>query len=92
MTFPTDDSAGQSMKLVDLKIERHRWGANAGQYSGQITFESKAGIVGLNLNDEQCARMFAVVADGIVETAKAAAMELTREAMATIAKPALVIK
>jgi len=65
------------MNLVKLEIERIRYGDDKGQFKGAISFDNKLGQVSLTLSKEQCDNLFRVCADGIVETAKAAATELT---------------
>jgi hypothetical protein len=63
--------------LKKLEIERIQWGADKGQFKGVIQFENDQGSVVLNLSPARCEQLFAVVADGIVETAKEAAHNLT---------------
>ncbi len=83
-----DTSPNKEMRLKKLEVARISYGANAGQYEGKICFESEGGEITLNMSPDHCARMFAVVAEGIVQTAKDCALTLTEEAMATIAKRA----
>ncbi len=73
------------MSLRKIEIEIVTYGEKKGTYEGEITFDSPTGSVGLCLNDEQCAKMFAVVADGVIETAKEVALILVEEARATLA-------
>ena len=65
------------MQLNKLVIERKRYGSNEGQYEGHISFDNELGKVDIRLSAEQCNELFRVCADGIVETAKDAARELT---------------
>jgi hypothetical protein len=65
------------MQLNSLKIERQKWGRNEGQYVGVIKFDNEVGNVSIKLSEEKCKELFMVCADGIVETAKVAARELT---------------
>lgn len=65
------------MQLKKLQIERERWGENKGQYVGVITFDNELGEVSIKLSEEKCRELFMVCADGIVDTAKSAARELT---------------
>lgn len=86
--FNGDMKKGDPMRLQKLEIERVPYGEMKGQYKGQIQFEGPTGAVALTLTAEQCAKLFTVVADGVIGTAREVAETLTREAMATIAKPA----
>ncbi len=65
------------MNLVKLQIERENWGAEKGKYNGIIEFDNELGKVAIKLTHEKCKELFNVVAEGIVETAKIAASELT---------------
>ena len=65
------------MKLNTLKIERERWGKNEGKFTGSIKFDNELGEISVNLSPEQCDKLFAVIAEGIIDTAKEAANELT---------------
>ena len=65
------------MKLDRLNIEQVRYGANKGAYEGTIRFHNELGEVAIRLSPAQCDELFKVCAEGIVETAKAAAAELT---------------
>ena len=64
------------MLLTSLKIERQRFGEHKGQCLGEIVFENEGGKVSVNLTPERCNQLFAVVADGIIDTASIAAKEL----------------
>ena len=65
------------MKLDRLTIEQVRYGTNKGAYEGTISFHNELGKVAIRLSPAQCDELFKVCAEGIVETAKAAAAELT---------------
>ena len=65
------------MQLRKLKIERSWYGKNEGQYVGEIEFDNELGQVALKLTHERCEELFSICADGIVETAKKAAEEMT---------------
>jgi hypothetical protein len=65
------------MLLKKLEIERARWGENEGKHRGKITFDGDAGEVTLNLTPELCNKIFEICADGLIETAKEAASNLT---------------
>ena len=65
------------MQLNTLRIERKEFGKDAGKFAGYIKFNNELGEVRLNLSPEQCDKLFAVVAEGIIDTAKEAANELT---------------
>jgi len=65
------------MQLVKLEIERVKYGSDKGQFKGAIQFDNELGEVAIRLSEKQCNSLFAVCADGIVDTAKAAAEELT---------------
>lgn len=65
------------MQLVELEIKRERWGENKGQFTGAMRFDNELGEVAIKLSPEKCEQLFKICADGIVETAKAAANELT---------------
>lgn len=66
-----------SMILRKLEVERERWGPMKGTFSGSIEFEGDDGAVKLKLSNEQCEKMFAIVAEGVIETAKEVAHNLT---------------
>ncbi len=65
------------MNLLKLEIERQLWGTDKGQYVGKIQFDNELGLVAIKLTPEKCDELFRVCADGIVDTAKLAAKELT---------------
>ena len=76
------------LTLKKLQLERCDWNHKAefGKVTGKIVFDGERGEISLNLTDDQVHRMFLVVADSIVATAKEAASALLVEAQATIAK------
>ena len=65
------------MVLEQLRISRNHYGPDKGEFVGSIEFKNKLGRVEMKLSPEQCQKLFLVVADGIVDTAKEAANELT---------------
>ena len=65
------------MNLSKLEIERERFGKNKGEYRGRIVFDNEHGMVSLHLTPEHIEKIFALCADAIVDTAKAAANEMT---------------
>ncbi|HXS04867.1 MAG TPA: hypothetical protein VN731_10350 [Rhodanobacter sp.] len=65
------------MILQELKIEIERWGENKGQYKGAAKFGDERGEVSLNLSSEHIDQIFSVCANGIIETAKRAASDMT---------------
>lgn len=65
------------MNLVDLEIERERFGKNKGQFRGKIKFDNEHGEVSLRLTQKHIDSIFEVCADAIVSTAKDAAREMT---------------
>lgn len=76
------------MQLQKLEIEREwRSGPNKGQHVGKIVFDGEAGEVLLKLTPELCHRMFLLVAEGVIGTAKEAASALVLEAQAGLATP-----
>ena len=68
---------GNNMQLLKLEIKREQWGADKGKFTGAISFDNKLGEINVNLSPWQCDKLFAVVAEGIIDTAKEAANELT---------------
>lgn len=72
------------MKLESLRI-RENYG-NRDQYVGEIEIKGEAGKLALVLNHEQCRKLLDVVADAMVETAKAVAMNLTAECITVAAE------
>lgn len=70
------------MKLLKLSIERHTWGNRKGQFSGEATFTGETGQITLHLNDHHIEQMLLVCADGIIDSAKAAARMFVQEALA----------
>jgi hypothetical protein len=77
------------MELMGLKIELVRWGERKGSYEGEATFAGEKGTVTLVLDERRCRMLFDVCADGIVETAKSAARDLTSACIEHAEKPAL---
>ncbi len=65
------------MNLLKLEIERELWGTNKGQYVGEIQFDNELGLVAIKITPEICDELFKICADGIIDTAKLAAKELT---------------
>ena len=65
------------MQLESLRIERMAWGKNEGMLEGYIVFKNRNGEVKLFLNDEVSSRLLAIVADGVVESSKQIANDLT---------------
>ena len=65
------------MNLVSLKIERERWGSNEGKHKGMIKFDNELGEVAIILNDEMMQKIFSTCAEGLINTAKVAATNLT---------------
>ena len=65
------------MKLRKLDIKRITYGEGVGGYEGTISFDNELGSISVKLSSSQCDRLFEVCADGIIETAKEAARELT---------------
>jgi hypothetical protein len=73
------------MNLKSLSIERNYhsfdWkGAKPGEHHGEIVFDTPTSEVKFKLSEEHCAKIFAVVADAIIEVAKCAATSLMIEA------------
>lgn len=65
------------MILEKLNIRLMEYGDQKGQHVGEVTFAGKAGKVSLNLTPELCNRIFSVCADGLIATAKEAAVNMT---------------
>lgn len=64
------------MNLNKLIIERIKYGDDVGSFKGTVSFDNEKGKVDIVLSPEHCEKIFAVVADGIVDTAKEAAKNL----------------
>lgn len=79
------------MKLKSLEIVMNEWGPDKGKYTGKIRVEGDAGSVAISLNPETCAKLFAVVAGGIVQCAKEVAEQLTVECVAALPSDTLKI-
>lgn len=76
------------MLLKNLNLWRaESYMPNAGKLMGEITFESPAGKVSMVLPEEHCARILALVADGLVASSREVAEELTAQIIS--AAPAL---
>ena len=67
------------MILDELKIERIRYGHHQGKHRGNIRFSNDSGEVSLKLNQELCNKIFEICAEGLIETAKEAANNMTCE-------------
>ena len=65
------------MKLQRLEIKRITYGDDAGSFEGKMSFDNEFGSIAVKLSSAQCDKLFKVCADGIIETAKEAARELT---------------
>lgn len=65
------------MILSKLQIERNKWGKNKGQFEGKISFDNDDGEISIKLTPDRCQQIFQVCADGLIDTAKEAATELT---------------
>ncbi|MCH9645317.1 MAG: hypothetical protein K0U08_01525 [Proteobacteria bacterium] len=65
------------MEFKNLEIERAGWGDKKGCLKGRIRFGNDKGNIVLNLNQSHIDRIFEVVADTMIDTAKEAAQELT---------------
>jgi len=65
------------MQLKSLRIAKVEYGTDKGQFKGVIEFSNNLGSVELTLSSDQCNGLFKVCADGIVDTAKAAAENLS---------------
>jgi hypothetical protein len=63
------------MNFKSLSIERKSWGKN--ELQGSVVFGNNRGRINLQLTDEHINKIFGVVADTMIETAKEAAAELT---------------
>lgn len=61
------------MILTSLQIRLVEYGQYKGQYRGGAAFVGKHGSVEINLTPDMCEKIFAVCADGIIETATEAA-------------------
>ena len=69
------------MNFKKLQIERMTYGPNKGKNAGVISFDGNAGEISLILSPEQCHKLFAVIGEAIVDTAKDAANNLTAECL-----------
>lgn len=67
------------MELESLNITRVAWGDNAGKLDGNIMFKNPKGKVQIILSDSAAQRILEICAEGLVETAKIVANELTAE-------------
>lgn len=66
------------MKLKQLRIEAEKnWKTGITSYVGKIEFGDERGSVNLTLTPEQCDKLFVVVGDGLIETARVVAKEMT---------------
>ncbi len=65
------------MQFNKLEIERDRWGSDKGKLKGSVYFSNEAGCISLKLNQSHIDKIFDIVADSMIETAKDAANELT---------------
>ena len=64
------------MLLKRLEIQREYWVVGK-PLKGSIEYEDPVGEVKITLDEEQCARMLAIVADALVVSTKKIANELT---------------
>jgi hypothetical protein len=71
------------MTLKRLVIDLMEYGPNKGQYTGKMTFAGEHGDVQINVSPEACAKMFPLVSEGIIGTAREIAEKLTAECIAT---------
>ena len=66
------------MQLESLYMSRQRYGDNEGKLTGEITFSNPQGKIQIVLGAAICQRVLALCAEGLVETAKDVAQNLTR--------------
>lgn len=70
------------MVLKELKIGMiPSYRPNAGQYEGSVEFIDDVGNIALKLTPELCEKIFVICADGILDVAKEAATNLTRNVL-----------
>jgi hypothetical protein len=74
------------MKLEEMKIERKKWGVDAGKVVGEIKFAGAHGNITLQLTEEHCQSILQVCAGALVESARQSADQLT-EAISVAATP-----
>lgn len=65
------------MRLEKLAIRYWDFGANEGRYTGAAEFVGSPGKIELNLSPQQCQRIFEVLGDALIETARESAQLLT---------------
>lgn len=65
------------MILQKLEVSVISWGDDKGKYKGAAKFGDDRGEVSLNLSAEHIEQIFRVCADGILDTAKRAAADMT---------------
>jgi hypothetical protein len=65
------------MILKKLQVELQTYGPDKGRHVGEIQFTGDAGCVTLNLTPDLCNKIFDICAEGLIETAKEAAHNLT---------------
>lgn len=63
------------MDFKRLEIERSTWGDR--RLKGQVSFGNDKGRINLNLNEDHINKIFEIVAETMIETAKEASQELT---------------
>ena len=63
------------MEFRKLEIEKNTWGT--GELKGSVCFSNEKGRIQLKLKPEHINKIFEVVADTMIETAREAAQELT---------------
>lgn len=69
------------MRLSMLRIERKRWGDNNGKLEGEMEIESPTSKMTVLLDPERCDKIVALVADLLVDQAKANAENLKMEGL-----------
>jgi len=65
------------MRLAKLEIERMKYGPSKDQYLGHIKFDDEHGDVTVKLSEDDCYKLFEVIGDAVIATAKEAASNLT---------------
>lgn len=65
------------MIVKNMNVDLAMWGANKGEYTGEIKFVGTEGEVKINLSDEISRKIIAICAEGIVRAAQEVATKMT---------------
>lgn len=74
------------LELSAVRIEKENWGANAGQYLGEISFRGPHANVQLKIPHGMCQLILDMCAEQIMEVSQQIAVELRADAIESMSR------